>query len=734
MIGGDGSLTAIAARDGPRRALAYGLTRARAELAREPDLAAALIAELWQLADRDGDEFEQGEVLDLQLRSLQARAERRPLRWRPRSRAGRPSSDADRVTRIRKQIGDRDPAEVAGTLLGLAAATLEEGDRALGRELVRAATAIDPAQPGTARAIHMYLTGRLYRAQAAADEQAGRSSDALNGFVRAAASFACCAFPARAMTCLDQAARLAARTSETAEAAVLALAPTATTLQRQLRRRSMTLTTTVLRTSSGPLAQHFRPDVALLRDQIAKGLLFSAAISSPRPLSIDESGDWLLQRIDVLTAAPAARVLAPVPPAASEAMLASAVSPDEAADGQTAAERRTNLQRSFDEYLTTQLYSAGSESPFFDVAELASCLRPNAVLVSLFLGVAAETEQAAVHVQAVTSSGYGFWLAPLAAPAWPALGEGDGDRLTYPAAAGLVASLRRQLQEDPMFGEVDAEAGASLGQLDAWFGQFSAQLREWRESGYDHLIIWPHGPTHYLPWHLYRAAGDSGPLADHWTVTVVPALGLLGRPETSAGRHLLSVGCAQAGVAFGLPAVAGLPAQAGQVAAAFGTTALAEAEATPARVAEILPGSRYAHIATHASQLAEAPAFQCLYLTAGDDGEGRLFAYQIAGLDLRGVQLVTLCACETALGRFDVADNLRGLSAAFLAAGASSVVAALWPVAAGPASTFFTSLYEALAHGGPAVSAFRTAQAATRRIHPEYRDWGAFSFVGDWRI
>ena len=101
----------------------------------------------------------------------------------------------------------------------------------------------------------------------------------------------------------------------------------------------------------------------------------------------------------------------------------------------------------------------------------------------------------------------------------------------------------------------------------------------------------------------------------------------------------------------------------------FGSTALPEDEATPARVAQALPGTRYVHIATHASQLAHAPAFQCLYLTPGDDGEGRLFAYQIAGLDLRGVELVTLCACETGLGRFDAGDNLRGLPAAFLAAG-----------------------------------------------------------------
>lgn len=70
-----GSLAAIAAQDGPRHAIAVGLTRAQAALATEPDLAAELISELWKVADRDGDEFEQGEVLDLQLELLRMRTD-----------------------------------------------------------------------------------------------------------------------------------------------------------------------------------------------------------------------------------------------------------------------------------------------------------------------------------------------------------------------------------------------------------------------------------------------------------------------------------------------------------------------------------------------------------------------------------------------------------------------------------------------------------------------------------
>jgi hypothetical protein len=737
VIDGRGSLATIAAQDGPRRAIAFGLTRARAALASEPGLAAELISELWRIADGDGDEFEQGEVLDLQLTSLRLKAERLHILKRPhRIMRRRKTPAAQSATQITEEIGDRDQAEIGDILLGIAAGLLEHGDRSLGRELVHAAIAIDPAHPGTADTIHMYLVGRLHRAEAVDDETARRYPGALRSYVRAAIAFSCSAFPTRAMMCLTHVERLAALDSETAEATVMALAPAATTLQRQLGVNAMTLIAGVLRTSSRPFMTHFLPDVGLLRDQVAKGLLFSAAVAAPQPVSLDDRGQGILRQIDALTPPSAPSAASPVPPVLpilDEYLLTSMVASTEMADGRTAAERRMNLQRSFDEHLTTSLYAARNESPLSDLSELRACLAPDAVLVSLFLGVAPDGDHAATHTQAVTATSYESWTTPLPLPAAPISVETGGVTLTYSSVARLVTHLRRHVQEDPMFDDVDAEAASHLDLLHVWLGKFSGQLHEWRGAGYHHLIVWPHGPAHYLPWHLYRAAGDSGPLADNWTVTVLPALGMLGRPAIGAGTGMVSIGCEKAGVAFGLPAVASLPPQAARVATAFGATALAEAEATPARVAEALPGSRYVHIATHASHVVHAPAFQCLYLTPGGDGEGRLFAYQIAALDLRGVQVVTLCACESGLGRFDAGDNLRGLSAAFLAAGASSVVAALWPVAEGPASAFFSSLYEHLAGGGSSVSAFRAAQLATRQTYHEYRDWGAFAFIGDWR-
>lgn len=107
-------------------------------------------------------------------------------------------------------------------------------------------------------------------------------------------------------------------------------------------------------------------------------------------------------------------------------------------------------------------------------------------------------------------------------------------------------------------------------------------------------------------------------------------------------------------------------------------------------------------------------------------------AHELLGMDLRGLELVTLSACETALGRFDVADNLRGLTATLLRAGARAIVGTLWPVETGTSTDFFTAVYTELGRGTTIGRAYSVAQQTTRRVHPQYRDWGAFVLLGSW--
>jgi CHAT domain-containing protein len=128
-----------------------------------------------------------------------------------------------------------------------------------------------------------------------------------------------------------------------------------------------------------------------------------------------------------------------------------------------------------------------------------------------------------------------------------------------------------------------------------------------------------------------------------------------------------------------------------------------------------------------------APAFQAVQLAPSEGDDGRLRAADLLALDLNGLELVTLSACESALVRFDHADNPRGLAPTLLLRGADAVVGTLWPVKARVAETFFPALYGELSRNTGLLDAYALAMQRTRRTHSELRDWGAFYFMGDWR-
>ncbi|MGW6529453.1 CHAT domain-containing protein [Streptomyces venezuelae] len=307
-------------------------------------------------------------------------------------------------------------------------------------------------------------------------------------------------------------------------------------------------------------------------------------------------------------------------------------------------------------------------------------------------------------------------------------------------AAVPVGEAREGVNADPLGYPVSLHGEETLARLYAVLGGPPAQmLQGWWTQGKRHLCFWPHGPLHFAPFHLLHSNGR--PLADDWTVTTVSSSSQLSPHPSSAvagPRRLLIAGSPSGGTRYGLAHQRGVTEHVqklrGHLTAehAFDTVLLQQ-DATPEAVMAAAPKNQYLHIAAHSSQDAEAPWHQCLYLEPDENGEGRLFAHQILTLDLRGVRLVTLSACESALGRYDANDNHRGLAAAFLLAGVTTVIGTLWPVTVPVTTLFFEELYSRLGAHCPKRDAFRHAQQNTRQAFPEYRDWGAFVFIGDWR-
>lgn len=141
----------------------------------------------------------------------------------------------------------------------------------------------------------------------------------------------------------------------------------------------------------------------------------------------------------------------------------------------------------------------------------------------------------------------------------------------------------------------------------------------------------------------------------------------------------------------------------------------------------------YIHLATHGFVNGQYPELSGLLLTQDSTSaeDGILYSGEILGLSMHA-DLVTLSACETALGKKIEGEGVRGLSSAFMMAGASNVVASLWKVADESTASLMVSFYTELLNGKDKASALRDAKLALLRNeqyrHPYY--WAPFIQIG----
>ena len=113
-----------------------------------------------------------------------------------------------------------------------------------------------------------------------------------------------------------------------------------------------------------------------------------------------------------------------------------------------------------------------------------------------------------------------------------------------------------------------------------------------------------------------------------------------------------------------------------------------------------------------------------------------LFLREIYDLDLTGVQLVTLSACDTERGKVIRGEGVEGFSRALLAAGAASAITTMWAVVDQASAEFMKHFYFALARGESEASALREAKLRFLRSglawsHPRY--WAGYVLNGDGR-
>ena len=285
----------------------------------------------------------------------------------------------------------------------------------------------------------------------------------------------------------------------------------------------------------------------------------------------------------------------------------------------------------------------------------------------------------------------------------------------------------------------------------------------------DRVLILPDGPLHSLPFAaLVRPGKNAGgrpwqylvewkPLHTALSATVYAEL-RKDAPAASGPRTLIAFGDPQYPAA-GSEGAGGsdlravlrrgyeltpLPATRTEVQAlakGFGEHATIHlgANATEAR-AKSIGRTRYLHFATHGLLDARAPLDSALALTvpaerrAGEEN-GLLQAWEIFEQVRIDADLVTLSACETALGDDVAGEGLIGLTRAFHYAGARTVLGTLWQVADESTSNLMSSFYAHLRAGKTKDDALRRAQieSIARPDSAAPFHWAAFTLSGDWR-
>jgi CHAT domain-containing protein len=262
-------------------------------------------------------------------------------------------------------------------------------------------------------------------------------------------------------------------------------------------------------------------------------------------------------------------------------------------------------------------------------------------------------------------------------------------------------------------------AQAVLGKLHALLLQpLEAALRP-----FSNLIIVPHGPLHYLPFHaLYDGRTY---LAERHTLSYLPAASFL--RYMSGERRPLPGGAFFAGHSWGgrLPYTVTEAQTLGRL---WGVAAVVEDEVTLERVRGTASESSLVHLATHGDFRPDNPLFSGLSLA-----DGWLTTLDVFDLRLQA-SLVTLSACQTGRNVVAGGDELFGLMRAFLQAGARSLLLSLWPVADETTAGLMTAFYQKLAAGRCKGEALREAQRSFVEGDPAYRHpyfWAPFYLVGD---
>lgn len=104
-----------------------------------------------------------------------------------------------------------------------------------------------------------------------------------------------------------------------------------------------------------------------------------------------------------------------------------------------------------------------------------------------------------------------------------------------------------------------------------------------------------------------------------------------------------------------------------------------------------------------------------------EEDDGVLTAQEVSHLDLRGLDLLVLSACQSGQGEIS-GDGVFGLQRGFKMAGAQSIIMSLWSVNDKATQIMMTEFYKAYTSGKSKREAFLIAQQKVKEIYGNYKD------------
>ncbi|MGB7847660.1 MAG: CHAT domain-containing protein [Candidatus Acidiferrum sp.] len=233
------------------------------------------------------------------------------------------------------------------------------------------------------------------------------------------------------------------------------------------------------------------------------------------------------------------------------------------------------------------------------------------------------------------------------------------------------------------------------------------------------LIIVPHGPLHFLPFHALQKDGEY--LCDCFTVSYAPSatvFTMCQEKAASSNASSLVLGIADQRAPRILEEVESVAALLPHSALYIGD------HATSSVLAEKGPLCGLLHIATHGVYRQDNPMFSGIRL-----GDGYLNLYDLYHMRL-GARLVTLSGCATGMNFVAAGDELLGLQRGLFCAGATTLLLSLWDAHDESTSRLMQHFYREFLRIGDMAAALRHAMQELREQNPHPYYWAPFVLVG----